>query len=203
MKICPECGGKIPEAETECPICGCLQEACFQESSADGAAFGESSEKRSAEQKCGCFHRFLLELFIFVFALFAAGVIVLATDFKGARTELRRMCMTDSGTGSEADTQYLRIAVKHYILIGLNWIDHGGTGEMSTVPREPQITPPESNVRKKVERPPLELPPDPPEVQEFKDPTTEYVIPQGSVPEQTPETAAPQPPQQPEGAAVP
>ena len=89
------------------------------------------------------------------------------------------MCMTDSGTGSEADTQYLRIAVKHYILIGLDWIDHGGTGAMVSgqhdIHRERK--PVESNVRKKVERPPLELPPDPPELQEFKDPTREYVVP--------------------------
>ena len=195
---CPDCGGKIPDTESECPFCGCDLELCLQESSSEEEA---PPKKKKSFLKSLFLRIFELILFLLFFLLIA--LIVLLTDFQGARTELRRMCMTDSGTGSEADTQYLRIAVKHYILIGLNWIDHGGTSEMSTVPREPQITPPESNVRKKVERPPLELPPDPPEVQEFKDPTTEYVIPGGSVPEQTPETAAPQPPQQPEGAAVP
>lgn len=195
---CPDCGGKIPDTESECPFCGCDLELCLQESSSEEEV---PPKKKKSFLKSLFLRIFELILFLLFFLLIA--LIVLLTDFQGARTELRRMCMTDSGTGSEADTQYLRIAVKHYILIGLNWIDHGGTGEMSTVPREPQITPPESNVRKKVERPPLELPPDPPEVQEFKDPTTEYVIPEGSVPEQTPETAAPQPPQPPEGAAVP
>lgn len=195
---CPDCRGKIPDTESECPFCGCDLELCLQESSSEE----EVPRKKKKSFLKSLFLR-IFELILFLLFFLLIALIVLLTDFQGARTELRRMCMTDSGTGSEADTQYLRIAVKHYILIGLNWIDHGGTGEMSTVPREPQITPPESNVRKKVERPPLELPPDPPEVQEFKDPTTEYVIPEGSVPEQTPETAAPQPPQQPEGAAVP
>ena len=198
MKICPECGGKIPEAETECPICGCLQEACFQESSADGAAFGESSEKRSAEQKCGCFHRFLLELFIFVFALFAAGVIVLATDFKGARTELRRMCMTDSGDGSGADTELNRIMVKHYILVFLDFFDHGGTGESTRINpdafnrKHSPESDPEKKMQQKRSEEPLMLPPSPPEVKPLELPEMKQADHHSQDGEVFPETVLPE-----------
>ena len=196
---CPDCGGKIPDTESECPFCGCDLELCLNEPPApeESAAPKKKSFMKSLFQR-------LFELILFLLFFVLAALIVLLTDFQGCRTELRRMCMTDSGTGSEADTQYLRIAVKHYILIGLDWIDHGGTGAMVTGQNDlhRERKPVESNVRKKVERPPLELPPDPPELQEFKDPTREYVIPAAentpaAVPEQGVPTAVEPAPQEP------
>ena len=108
---CPDCGGKIPDTESECPFCGCDLELCLQESS--------SEEETPPKKKRSFFKSLFLrifELILFLLFFLLIALIVLLTDFQGARTELRRMCMTDSGTGSEADTQYLRIAVKHYIL---------------------------------------------------------------------------------------
>ena len=87
-----------------------------------------SVEHSSDESSGNGVKRWLLELLLFLLALLVAGVIVIATDFKGCRTELRRICMTDSGDASKGDQNLLRVKVKHYILVCLDLIDHGGTG---------------------------------------------------------------------------
>ena len=169
MKICPDCGGKIPESEIECPICGSPQDLySFQDQE---PAFSETKNDASPEKCFSGIRHFLWEAFLFIFALIAIGVIVLATDFKGARTELRRICMTDSGSGSESDTQLSRISVKYHILVLLNFFDHGGTGESTRInPHafkrrhlpDPDSGKQELQVKKSI---PLELPPTPPEVE--------------------------------------
>ena len=120
--------------------------------------------------------RFLWELFFFLFALIIIGTIILATDFNGARTELRRMCMTDSGDGSSGDSHYTRIHVKHYILVALDFFDHGGTGTTTRINphafkrRNVSGTDPEREAFEKKSQEysdPANLPPPPPEVKDL------------------------------------
>ena len=76
--------------------------------------------------------------------------------------------MTDSGSGSASDTQILRVEVKHHILTVLDWIDHGGNAQQIKVKKKKdpiKVEFPEA--KDKVEREPLELPPDPPKIQSF------------------------------------
>lgn len=173
MKSCPECSGKVPETYEECPFCGyhfdMLSGEGISEPSGD-PAFPEKSEAPAEEESGGGLRKLFFEITLFIAALLVAGIIVLATDFKGARTELRRMCMMDSGSGSEKDSQPLRVQVKHYILVCLNLFDHGGTGaSVRTNPNafDKRIVPGEDNGTKPVELPDQKLPPSPPEVEEL------------------------------------
>lgn len=119
--------------------------------------------------------RLLLEIFLFIFAFLVLGVIILATDFNGSRTELRRMCMMDSGNGSESDSQHFRIKVKHYILVVLDLFDGGGTGESVPISRDSFNQKQKiddhtdgKSVEDKSQVPKIEnLPPSPPEVEAF------------------------------------
>ena len=156
MKSCPECSGKVPETYEECPFCGYRFDV-FSEPAATGEepthseeepvfsdeepvcpsiepvypegepAFPDEIEAPPEEESNGL-KKIFFEITLFILALLVAGVIVLATDFKGARTELRRMCMTDSGNGSERDSQQSRVRIKYYILVFLDLFDNGGTG---------------------------------------------------------------------------
>ena len=174
MIECPECGGKIPETEKECPICGCILDVYTLQSPAAPAvpetmpAFTEVVPVQPKRSFSGTLFRWFRGFFLFLFVCFALLLTVLMTDFMGARTELRRLCMTDSGTGSEADPQLLRVTVKHYLLIGLDLIDNGGSAtyiEIDRCEREPEKT----GVRRRTKREPIEIPPDPPEVETFQD----------------------------------
>ena len=135
MKKCPECSGQMPENYEECPFCGCIQDSISSpDISSEDEPFSVKKQKEEEEEEhVFSLKRLFLEFFIFVISLFIIGVIVLATDFKGARTELRRVCMTDSGDGSGSDTQHSRIRVKHYILVFLDLFDHGGTGSSTRI----------------------------------------------------------------------
>ena len=149
MKSCPECSGRVPETYEECPFCGYRFDV-FSEPAATGEepshsdaepvcpriepvypegepAFPDEIEAPPEEESDGL-KKLFFEITLFILALLVAGIIVLATDFKGARTELRRMCMTDSGNGSERDSQQSRVRVKYYILVFLDLFDNGGTG---------------------------------------------------------------------------
>ena len=171
MKSCPECSGKVPETYEECPFCGYRFDMFSEPAAGDEPAFPDKVEDKP-EEESGCLKRLLFEILIFIRLLLAAGIIVFAADFKGARTELRRICMTDSGDGSERDTQQLRIQVKHYILVFLDLFDHGGTGESvrintnafdkKTLPDASGKTE-TSSVQKQTEP----LPPSPPKVEEL------------------------------------
>ena len=171
MKSCPECHGKVPETYEECPFCGYHFDMLSGEgdSALGDPAFPEKSED-PPEESGGGIKRLFFEIFLFIAALLVAGIIVLATDFKGARTELRRMCMMDSGDGSEKDSQPLRVQVKHYILVCLDLFDHGGTGSsIRTNPNafEKRYEPGAKPEIKPVAVPDQKLPPSPPEVEEL------------------------------------
>lgn len=120
--------------------------------------------------------RWFFEFLLFMLALLAAGLIVIVTDFKGARTELRRICMTDSGDASREDQNLFRVKVKHYILVGLDLIDHGGTG--SSVRTNSDAFNKPKNIEKLKTEPTVQnspepvktekLPPSPPKVEDLE-----------------------------------
>ena len=171
MKSCPECSGKVPETYEECPFCG-YRFDMFPEPVSEEIAFPDKVKQKTEEEPGGCLRKFFLDTLIFIIALLVAGIIVFATDFKGARTELRRICMTDSGDGSGWDSQPLRIQVKHYILVFLDFFDHGGTGESvrtnsNAFDRRPLPDDPAKTVIPNVQEPVKPLPPSPPKVDDL------------------------------------
>lgn len=177
---CPDCGAKIPDTERKCPVCGSVLDIYAMASSPDLPAEPCPPKPEPVKKKkvsiLKAFFRRIFDLILFFLIFFVIVLVVLMTDFKGARTELRNMCMADSGSGSEGDEQIIRVEVKHYILVFLNLIDNGGTEESYIKledPREKTVR--ESTVKKKKERAPVELPPDPPEVEPFSDNSKEYV----------------------------
>lgn len=178
MITCPDCGGKIPDTVETCPICGSSVDIYAVNAPVANADDMPPVEKRKIPRKSliKIFFRRIFELIVFLLICFVVMIVVLMTDFLGARTALRQMCMTDSGSGSEADQQILRVEVKYYILRGLDLIDNGGTGE-STIrinfPSEKK-TPQAVNVKERKERKPIEIPPDPPLVEPFEDNSKEY-----------------------------
>ena len=176
MKSCPECSGKVPETYEECPFCGHRFDMFSEPVSDDGPAFPDEKKDKPEEESGGGLKKFFFEALLFIIALLVAGIIVLATDFKGSRTELRRICMTDSGNGSEGDSQQLRIRVKYYILVCLDFFDHGGTGasvrtNSNAFDRKPL---PEDSTKTEtpgVQEPVKPLPPSPPKVEDFDFPS--------------------------------
>jgi hypothetical protein len=175
---CPECSGKIPDTEEVCPICGALlQSGDYIEDPFEEDEENLHTENNEPEANFGrSVKKFLWELFFFLLTLIAIGCIILATDYKGARTELRRMCMTDSGDGSTGDSHYTRIHIKHYILVVLDFFDHGGTGTTTRINphafQRRNITGGDSEREifdKKAREYPdtVSLPPSPPEVNEL------------------------------------
>ena len=171
MKSCPECSGKVPETYEECPFCGCRFDLFSEPDPCFEPAF-PAKVKAQPEEESGCLKRFFLEILIFIILLLVVGIVILATDFNGSRTELRRICMTDSGDGSERDSQELRIRVKYYILVFLDFFDHGGTGasiptNSNAFDRKPHMdnsAKTETSVVQEAEKP---LPPPPPKVEEL------------------------------------
>ena len=169
MITCPECGGKIPDTEQSCPICGCAMEIYRVRPSVQMEEIPDFEEVRIPKKSfIGLFFRRIFELILFLLICSVILLVVLMTDFMGARTSLRQMCMADSGSGSSADHQVLRVEVKHYILQGLDLIDNGGApGKIEIrkiVPEEKKVYP---SASRKKEREPLELPPEPPKIQSF------------------------------------
>ena len=118
---------------------------------------------------------------------------MLAADFKGARTELRRMCMTDSGNGSGSDTHLNRIRVKHYILVCLDFFDHGGTGESTRIDpnafNRKHLPDPDEKIELKKPEESSALPPVPPEVKPLDLPEVKSVEPSPAKGEVFPENA--------------
>ena len=167
---CPDCGGKIPDTETQCPICGALLDSY---SVAPSPCVTEEIPEREVVKPpkrslIRIFFRRIFELIVFLLICAIVLLVVLATDFLGSRTALRQMCMTDSGSGSQADHQVLRVEVKHYILQGLNLLDRGGAPNVEIQKHNKIVVKKNPVVKKKKKREPLRLPPDPPEVQEYK-----------------------------------
>lgn len=176
---CPDCSGKVPDTEKECPFCGCILDIYTLRAPhpEDEDTVPETPQKKVPKKSfIALFFRRIFELILFLIICCIIVLTVLLTDFMGARTSLRQMCMTDSGSGSDADPQVLRVEIKHYILVGLDLIDGGGTGTMTVQPglREPDQAP-RPTARRKVERKPLELPPEPPEEDRFQIPEGESV----------------------------
>ena len=167
---CPDCGGKIPDTEQTCPICGSALDvySVAPQIIADDEIPEQQEVKLKSKSLVGIFFRRIFELILFLLICSVIALVVLMTDFLGARTSLRKMCMTDSGSGSASDTQILRVEVKHHILTVLDWIDHGGNAQQIKVKKKKdpiKVEFPEAKV--KVKREPLELPPDPPKIQSF------------------------------------
>ena len=173
MKSCPECSGKVPETYEECPFCGHRFDMFSESVSDDESAFRDEEKNKPEKESGGGLRKFFFEVLLFITALLVAGIIVLATDFKGARTELRRICMTDSGDGSERDSQQLRIRVKYYILVCLDFFDHGGTGASVRTNSNAFERKPLPEDSSKTETPGIQesvkpLPPSPPKVEDFE-----------------------------------
>ena len=173
MKSCPECSGKVPETYEECPFCGHRFDMFSESVSDDESAFWDEEKNKPEKESGGGLRKFFFEVLLFITALLVAGIIVLATDFKGARTELRRICMTDSGDGSERDSQQLRIRVKYYILVCLDFFDHGGTGasvrtNSNAFERKPLPEDSSKTETPGIQEPVKPLPPSPPKVEDFE-----------------------------------